>query len=53
MCLETLHDLAEICALYAFVDPDAALICLAAAALGYARCVEYRCGVNPGGDDIN
>jgi hypothetical protein len=43
-CQDTFETLAEICALYAFVNPDAALICLAAATLGFARCVSDWCG---------
>jgi hypothetical protein len=49
LCDQTLETLSEICGLYAFVNPDAALICLAAAAIGYARCVEDWCGVDDPG----
>jgi hypothetical protein len=45
-CDEVFHELVEICALYLVVNPDAALICFAAATLGYARCLHNSCSAN-------
>lgn len=42
-CYDTYEVLAEICALYAFVSPSAALICLGAATVGFGRCVLDYC----------
>lgn len=43
-CWEAFEVLAEICALYTIVSPEAALICLASATIGFARCIEDWCG---------
>jgi hypothetical protein len=43
ICYDIFENLAEICALYAFVSPEASLICLAAATLGFGRCVLDNC----------
>lgn len=43
-CWEAFEVLAEICALYTIVSPDAALICLASATIGFARCIQDWCG---------
>lgn len=48
LCYDVLEQVAEICALYAFVSPEAAghgaLICLGWAALNFGGCVNNYCG---------
>jgi hypothetical protein len=44
LCYEVFEQLAEICALYTIVSPDAALICLASATLQFGHCLKEFCG---------
>ncbi|MGC1559442.1 MAG: hypothetical protein WA820_06315 [Bradyrhizobium sp.] len=44
LCYEMFEQLAEICALYTIVSPDAALICLASATLQFGHCLKEFCG---------
>lgn len=43
LCDDVLEQLVEICGLYAFVSPEAAIICIGAAAIGYGSCLN-KCG---------
>lgn len=43
LCEEVLEQLSEICALYGVISPEAAIICLGAAAIGFGSCLN-KCG---------
>jgi hypothetical protein len=43
LCYDVLEQTAEICALYAFVSPEAALICLAVSGLQFGGCLNGYC----------
>jgi len=44
LCYQVFEQLAEICALYLGISPDAAVICMATATLHFGHCLKEYCG---------
>jgi hypothetical protein len=44
LCYEVFEQVMEICALYAAVSPDAAIICMGWATLNFGHCLKVYCG---------
>ena len=44
LCYQVFEQLAEICALYLGISPDAAVICMATATLQFGHCLKEYCG---------